>query len=154
MPPMGPLLRGRPLWAATPYSIESGLLPAAGPSPMVSSPDHRAHRTDQRGFEQRPRVAAAIERWFRLEWMEHTPFYLGGPAQRRLQARASGDNLCPGGFNKPDPEMLPLAVQARDGGDRKICPGEEPCCWSPQRRTRHAQPDEPGRMVEIFARLG
>jgi glutamate--cysteine ligase len=83
----------------------------------------------------------AIERWFRLEWMEHTPpFYTSvGPAQRRLQARAGGhSSLFPGGFDHLTPEMLPLAVQAAMAAIEKICPRRATCCSCPSSDNRNA----------------
>ncbi|MGV3572589.1 MAG: glutamate--cysteine ligase [Ramlibacter sp.] len=66
----------------------------------------------------------AIERWFRLEWMEHTP-----PFYTSVDIRNSGfklapvdTNLFPGGWHHLTPEMLPLAVQAAMAAIEKICP--------------------------------
>jgi glutamate--cysteine ligase len=80
----------------------------------------------------------AIERWFRLEWMEHTPpFYTrGGPAQRRLQAGAGGHQPVPGGFNNLTPEMLPLAVQAAMAAIEKICPEAKNLLLMPEQTDR------------------
>src|SRR5207237_6213228 len=65
---------------------------------------------EQRMLESLP----AIERWFRLEWMEHTPpFYTSVDLRNAGFKLAPVDtNLFPGGFNNMTPEMLPLAVQA------------------------------------------
>ena len=56
----------------------------------------------------------AIERWFRLEWQEHTPpFYCSVDLRNAGYKLAPVDtNLFPGGFNNLNTEMLPLAVQA------------------------------------------
>ena len=56
----------------------------------------------------------AIERWFRLEWMEHTPpFYTSVDIRNAGFKLAPVDtNLFPGGWNHLTNEMLPLAVQA------------------------------------------
>ena len=56
----------------------------------------------------------ATERWFRLEWMEHTPpFYSSVDIRNAGFKLAPVDtNLFPGGWNNLTPEMLPLAVQA------------------------------------------
>jgi glutamate--cysteine ligase len=66
----------------------------------------------------------AIERWFRLEWMEHTP-----PFYTSVDVRNAGfklapveTNLFPGGWNFLSREMLPLAVQAAQAAIEKICP--------------------------------
>ena len=66
----------------------------------------------------------AIERWFRLEWMEHTP-----PFYTSVDVRNSGfklapvdTNLFPDGWNNLTQPMLPLAVQAAMAAIEKICP--------------------------------
>lgn len=66
----------------------------------------------------------AIERWFRLEWMEHTPpFYSSVDVRNAGFKLAPVDtNLFPGGWNNLTPEMLPLAVQAAMAAIEKICP--------------------------------
>ena len=66
----------------------------------------------------------AIERWFRLEWMEHTPpFYTSVDIRNAGFKLAPVDtNLYPGGWNNLTPEMLPLAVQAAMAAIEKICP--------------------------------
>ena len=78
---------------------------------------------EQRMLESLP----AIERWFRLEWMEHTPpFYTSVDLRNAGFKLAPVDtNLFPGGFNNLTTEMLPLAVQAGDGGDREDLPGSQ-----------------------------
>ena len=66
----------------------------------------------------------AIERWFRLEWMEHTPpFYSSVDVRNAGFKLAPVDtNLFPGGWNNLTPAMLPLAVQAAMVAIEKICP--------------------------------
>lgn len=66
----------------------------------------------------------AIERWFRLEWMEHTPpFYCSVDIRNAGFKLAPVDtNLFPGGWNNLTDEMLPLAVQAAMAAIEKICP--------------------------------
>ena len=66
----------------------------------------------------------AIERWFRLEWMEHTPpFYCSVDLRNAGFKLAPVDtNLFPAGFNNLTVEMLPLAVQAAMAAIEKICP--------------------------------
>ena len=65
-----------------------------------------------------------IERWFRLEWMEHTP-----PLYCSVDIRNAGfklapvdTNLYPDGWHNLAPDMLPLAVQAAQAAIEKICP--------------------------------
>jgi glutamate--cysteine ligase len=65
-----------------------------------------------------------IERWFRLEWMEHTP-----PLYCAVDIRNAGfklapvdTDLYPGGWHNLAPDTLPLAVQAAQAAIEKICP--------------------------------
>ncbi|MBG6073249.1 MULTISPECIES: glutamate--cysteine ligase [unclassified Polaromonas] len=66
----------------------------------------------------------AIERWFRLEWMEHTPpFYSSVDIRNAGFKLAPVDtNLFPGGWNHLTPQMMTLAVQAAMAAIEKICP--------------------------------
>ncbi len=75
---------------------------------------------EQRVLDSMP----AIERWFRLEWMEHTPpFYSAVDIRNAGFKLAPVDtNLFPGGWNNLTKEMLPLAVQAAQAAIEKICP--------------------------------
>lgn len=75
---------------------------------------------EQRILESMP----AVERWFRLEWMEHTPpFYSSVDIRNAGFKLAPVDtNLYPGGWNNLTPDMLPLAVQAAMAAIEKICP--------------------------------
>ena len=75
---------------------------------------------EQRILESTP----VIERWFRLEWMEHTPpFYSSVDVRNAGFKLAPVDtNLFPGGWNHLTPEMIPLAVQAAMAAIEKICP--------------------------------
>jgi glutamate--cysteine ligase len=75
---------------------------------------------EQRVLDSMP----AIERWFRLEWMEHTP-----PFYCSVNVRNAGfklvpvdTNLFPDGWNNLTPAMLPLAVQSAMAAIEKICP--------------------------------
>ena len=75
---------------------------------------------EQRVLDSMP----AIERWFRLEWMEHTPpFYSSVDVRNAGFKLAPVDtNLFPNGWNNLTPPMLPLAVQAAMAAIEKICP--------------------------------
>jgi glutamate--cysteine ligase len=75
---------------------------------------------EQRVLDSMP----AIERWFRLEWMEHTPpFYSAVDVRNAGFKLAPVDtNLFPSGWNNLTPSMLPLAVQAAMAAIEKICP--------------------------------
>ena len=90
---------------------------------------------EQRMLESVP----AIERWFRLEWMEHTPpFYTSVDLRNAGFKLAPVDtNLFPGGFNNLTAEMLPLAVQAAMAAIEKICPEAKNLLLIPERHTRN-----------------
>jgi glutamate--cysteine ligase len=90
---------------------------------------------EQRILESMP----AIERWFRLEWMEHTPpFYTSVDLRNAGFKLAPVDtNLYPGGFNNLTPEMLPLAVQAAMAAVEKICPEAKNLLLIPEKHTRN-----------------
>ena len=89
---------------------------------------------EQRVIESTP----AIERWFRLEWMEHTPpFYCSVDIRNAGFKLAPVDtNLFPGGWNNLTPEMLPLAVQAAMAAIEKICPEAKNLLVIPENNTR------------------
>ncbi|MEO8278349.1 MAG: glutamate--cysteine ligase [Ideonella sp.] len=97
---------------------------------------------EQRILESLP----AIERWFRLEWMEHTP-----PFYTSVDLRNAGfklapveTNLFPGCFNLLTNEMLPLAVQAAMAAIEKICPEAKNLLLIPERRTSN-----PGYLMNL-----
>ena len=75
---------------------------------------------EQRVLEGTP----AIERWFRLEWMEHTPpFYTSVDVRNAGFKLAPVDtNFFPRGWHNLTQPMLPLAVQAAQAAIEKICP--------------------------------
>ncbi len=80
-----------------------------------------------------------IERWFRLEWMEHTPpFYSSVDIRNAGFKLAPVDtNLYPGGWNNLTPAMLPLAVQAAMAAIEKICPEARNLLLIPENHTRN-----------------
>ena len=72
-------------------------------------------------FEQKMLDAMpAIERWFRLQWQDHTPPFYGSVDLRNAGFKLApvDMNLFPGGLNNLSEEMLPCAVQAAQIGDR------------------------------------
>jgi glutamate--cysteine ligase len=90
---------------------------------------------EQRVLDSMP----AIERWFRLEWMEHTPpFYSSVDIRNAGFKLAPVDtNLFPGGWHNLTPEMLPLAVQAAMAAIEKICPEARNLLIIPENHTRN-----------------
>ncbi|OYU46562.1 MAG: glutamate--cysteine ligase [Burkholderiales bacterium PBB4] len=81
----------------------------------------------------------AIERWFRLEWMEHTPpFYCSVDVRNAGFKLAPVDtNLFPDGWNNLTKPMLPLAVQAAMAAIEKICPEARNLLVVPQNHVRN-----------------
>jgi glutamate--cysteine ligase len=108
---------------------------------------------EQRILESLP----AIERWFRLEWMEHTPpFYTSVDLRNAGFKLAPVDtNLYPGGFNNLTPEMLPQAVQAAMAAIEKICPEAKNLLLIPDNETRSPfYLNNLQRLVRIFHQAG
>ena len=108
---------------------------------LITSLTGPINELEQRMLESMP----AIERWFRLEWMEHTPpFYCSVDLRNAGFKLAPVDtDLFPGGFNNLTPEMLPLAVQAAMAAIEKICPEAKNLLLIPERA--HAQHLLPGQ---------
>lgn len=99
----------------------------------------------------------AIERWFRLEWQEHTPpFYCSVDIRNAGFKLAPVDtNLYPGGFNNLAPEMLPLAVQAAMAAIEKYCPDAKNLLLVPESHTRNTfYLQNVARLMQIFRQTG
>ncbi len=88
---------------------------------------------EQRILESTP----VIERWFRLEWMEHTPpFYSSVDVRNAGFKLAPVDtHLFPAAWNHLTPEMMPLAVQAAMAAIEKICPEAKNLLLVPENST-------------------
>ena len=102
---------------------------------LVTAMQGPINELEQRILDSMP----AIERWFRLEWMEHTPpFYSSVDIRNAGFKLAPVDtNLYPGGWNNLTPEMLPLAVQAAMAAIEKICPEARNLLLIPENHTRN-----------------
>ncbi|MES2399002.1 MAG: glutamate--cysteine ligase, partial [Pseudomonadota bacterium] len=103
---------------------------------LITALNGPINELEQRILDSMP----AIERWFRLEWMEHTP-----PLYSSVDVRNAGfklapvdTNLFPGGWNNLTPEMLPLAVQAAMAAIEKICPEARNLLIVPENHTRNS----------------
>ncbi|MET0333039.1 MAG: glutamate--cysteine ligase, partial [Rhizobacter sp.] len=108
---------------------------------------------EQRILESMP----AIERWFRLEWMEHTPpFYSSVDVRNAGFKLAPVDtNLFPGGFNNLTDAMLPLAVQAAMAAIEKICPEAKNLLLIPEKHTRNTfYLANVARLMQVFTQAG
>ncbi|UGQ46993.1 glutamate--cysteine ligase [Massilia endophytica] len=99
----------------------------------------------------------AIERWFRLEWQEHTPpFYCSVDLRNAGYKLAPVDtNLFPGGFNHLATEMLPLSVQAAMAAIDKYCPDARNLLLIPEVHERHpTYLQNVARLMQIFRQTG
>jgi glutamate--cysteine ligase len=92
------------------------------------------HELEQRLLDTMP----AIERWFRLEWMEHTPpFYCSVDVRNAGFKLAPVDtNLFPDNWHSLTRPMLPLAVQAGMAAIEKICPEARNLLIVPKNQTQ------------------
>ena len=91
---------------------------------------------EQRVLESMP----AIERWFRLEWMEHTPPFYSSVDLRNAGFKLApvDTNLFPTGFNHLTQDMLPLSVQAAMAAIEKICPEAKNLLLIPESQTQNS----------------
>lgn len=120
---------------------------------LITALNGPINELEQRILESMP----AIERWFRLEWMEHTPpFYTSVDVRNAGFKLAPVDtNLFPGGFNNLTPQMLPLAVQAAMAAIEKICPEAKNLLLIPEKHTRNTfYLANVQRLVQIFTMAG
>lgn len=120
---------------------------------LITALNGPINELEQRILESMP----AIERWFRLEWMEHTPpFYTSVDVRNAGFKLAPVDtNLFPGGWNNLTPEMLPLAVQAAMAAIEKICPEAKNLLLIPEKHTRNTfYLANVQRLMQIFSLAG
>lgn len=99
----------------------------------------------------------AIERWFRMEWQEHTPpFYCSVDLRNAGYKLAPVDtNLFPGSFNHLATEMLPLSVQAAMAAIDKYCPDARNLLLIPETQSRHPHYlQNVARLMQIFRQTG
>jgi glutamate--cysteine ligase len=104
---------------------------------LITALNGPINELEQRILDSMP----AIERWFRLEWMEHTPpFYSSVDVRNAGFKLAPVDtNLFPGGWNNLTPAMLPLAVQAAMVAIEKICPEAKNLLLIPENHSNNLQ---------------
>src|SRR5882672_4834055 len=134
--------------AGPPHSGHFSMVPH-----LITALNGPINELEQRILESMP----AIERWFRLEWMEHTPpFYTSVDVRNAGFKLAPVDtNLFPGGFNNLTPEMLPLAVQAAMAAIEKICPEAKNLLLIPESHTRNTfYLTSLQRLVRVFHQAG
>jgi glutamate--cysteine ligase len=104
---------------------------------LITALNDPINELEQRILDSMP----AIERWFRLEWMEHTPpFYSSVDVRNAGFKLAPVDtNLYPAGWNYLTNAMLPLAVQAAMVAIEKICPEAKNLLLIPDYHSNNAQ---------------
>lgn len=87
---------------------------------LITALNGPINELEQRILDSMP----AIERWFRLEWMEHTPVFYASVDVRNAGFKLApvDTSLYPSAWNNLTPAMLPLAVQAAMVAIEKICP--------------------------------
>jgi glutamate--cysteine ligase len=99
----------------------------------------------------------AIERWFRLQWQDHTPPFYGSVDLRNAGFKLApvDMNLFPGGFNNLSDAMLPAAVQAAQTAIDRICPDARNLLLIPERHTRNQfYLTNVARLVRILRQTG
>ena len=126
---------------------------------LVTALNGPINELEQRILDSMP----AIERWFRLEWMEHTPvFYTSVDVRNAGYKLAPVDtDLYPSAWNNLTESMLPLAVQAAMAAIEKICPEARNLLIVPENNLRNtfylsslAQLRRIFRMAGLNVRLG
>ena len=102
---------------------------------LITALNGPINELEQRVLDSTP----AIERWFRLEWMEHTPpFYSSVDIRNAGFKLAPVDtSLFPRGWNNLTDDMLPLAVQAAQAAIEKICPEARNLLVIPENHSRN-----------------
>ena len=98
-----------------------------------------------------------IERWFRMQWQDHTPPFYGSVDLRNAGYKLApvDMNLFPGGFNNLSEEMLPAAVQAAGDAIERLCPDARNLLLVPERHTRNLfYLTSVARLVRILRQTG
>jgi glutamate--cysteine ligase len=98
-----------------------------------------------------------IERWFRLQWLDHAPPFYGSVDLRNAGYKLApvDMNLFPGGFNNLSEEMLPAAVQAAGHAIERLCPDARNLLLVPERHTRNLYYlTNVARLVRILRQTG
>ncbi|MEP6609109.1 MAG: glutamate--cysteine ligase [Burkholderiaceae bacterium] len=110
-------------------------MPHAAVPNLLTAQTGPLRQLEQRILDSLP----AIERWFRLQWQDHTPPFYGSVDLRNAGYKLApvDMNLFPGGFNNLSEQMLPAAVQAAQGAIDRICPDARNLLLVPERHTRN-----------------
>ncbi|CAG9181083.1 glutamate--cysteine ligase [Cupriavidus pinatubonensis] len=85
------------------------------------------------------RAGTVIERWFRLEWLKHTPPFYSSVDIRNAGFKVApvDTNLFPGGWNNLPPGMLPAAARAAAATIRQTRPQARELLLLPENHTRN-----------------
>ena len=132
----------------------------AAPQPIDQTTPHLCTAlSGELGALERTLIDAApqIERWFRLQWQQHTPpFYSSVDVRNGGYKIAPVDtNLYPGGFNNLSAEMLPLAVMAAQTAVEKYCADAKNLLLIPERHTRNTfYLQNVAQLVQILRQTG
>jgi glutamate--cysteine ligase len=91
----------------------------------------------------------AIERWFRLEWMEHTPpFYTSVDIRNAGFKLAPVDtNLYPGGWNNLTPRCCRWRCRRRWPPSRRSAPKPQPADHPGKPHPQHLLPEQSGAVA-------
>jgi glutamate--cysteine ligase len=120
---------------------------------LVTAQNGPLRELEQRILDSLP----SIERWFRLQWQEHTPPFYGSVDLRNAGFKLApvDMNLFPGGFNNLSEEMLPAAVQAAGTAIERLCPDARNLLLIPERHTRNVYYlANVARLVRILRQAG
>ena len=109
---------------------------------------------EQRMLESSP----AIERWFRLEWMEHSPAVYSEVSLRNAGHKIAPVDtvLFPSNWQRLSDAMVPLAVQAAQAAIEKFCPEARNLLIVPHNGAQHDVDylDNLARLRQIFSQAG
>lgn len=120
---------------------------------LITALNGPINELEQRIIDSMP----ATERWFRLEWMEHTPPFYSSVDVRNAGFKIApvDTNLFPGGWNNLSEPMLPLVVQATQAAIEKICPEARNLLLIPENHTRNTfYLGNIAQLVRIFRMAG
>ena len=97
-----------------------------------------------------------IERWFRMEWQEHTPPFYSSVDLRNAGFKLApvDTNLFPGGFHHLSADVLPLAVQAAMAAIDKYCPDARNLLIIPENSLDAAYLSNAQRLATILRQTG
>ena len=109
---------------------------------------------EQRILESSP----AIERWFRLEWMEHSPAVYSEVTMRNAGHKIAPVDtvLFPSNWQRLSDAMVPLAVQAAQAAIEKFCPEARNLLIVPRNDAQHdvGYLESLARLRQIFGQAG